>query len=712
MLAAMPTAPDQPIRPNPAPPRDRDDACPGALRLHAADDGALARVRIPGGVLTAAQAQALGAAAARLGDGEIHLTSRGNAQLRGLGAACGAELGQLLGAAGLLPSAAHERVRNIVASPLSGLDGLGHLDIRPWLRELDALLCASAPASALSGRFLFALDDGRGDVAALAPDIALRAAPHGRARLTLGRTAPLLIPAAAAPRAALLAAELFLAAAATAAASTPGAPAPHWRITDLPDGGTSLIPELAVRLGRLGIPVLTPDAPDAPDNSLARTGTSAGPGEPALNALGSRPAHLGDVAPAGRGVDAGAPDGESFGVGWAGDSGGSGAHFGDVRPAGPLSDRLGPAAASLSAGGNVGGRDGQLPAVSRRRGSLGGGPALGVIANSLAPQGERALSVLAPLGRLTADQWRAVTEVAERGANGEVRLTPWRGVVVAGVDAACAREELAALDAAGLVTDAGSPWVAIGACVGRPGCAKSLADVRADAAATLRPDPAGQAAGAAALHLDDGRRPPSDVLPGAAAASRADDVTSPVDVTPAAAVAIRSGDGNLPADVPPGAGVAPGPGDGNSPADVPPGAAAAPRADGAGVLTGVTSAAAAALRPADGNHLADVPPDVAAARADGADVTPGDRGALHPDGRAPRSEGHPGGTQSESLPVYWAGCARGCGRPRGDRVDVVATAQGYRVDVVRGGAVRTSTTPRPPDLAATVAAARSGAVSR
>ncbi|EFL20700.1 cobalamin biosynthesis protein CobG [Streptomyces himastatinicus ATCC 53653] len=35
---------------------------------------------------------------------------------------------------------------------------------------------------------------------------------------------------------------------------------------------------------------------------------------------------------------------------------------------------------------------------------------------------------------------------------------------------------------AGLVTDPGSPWVGVGACTGRPGCAKSLADVRAHAA--------------------------------------------------------------------------------------------------------------------------------------------------------------------------------------------------------------------------------------
>ena len=37
----------------------------------------------------------------------------------------------------------------------------------------------------------------------------------------------------------------------------------------------------------------------------------------------------------------------------------------------------------------------------------------------------------------------------------------------------------------GLITDPRSPWHGVSACTGRPGCAKSLSDVRADAAAWL-----------------------------------------------------------------------------------------------------------------------------------------------------------------------------------------------------------------------------------
>ncbi|MFF2042103.1 cobalamin biosynthesis protein CobG [Kitasatospora sp. NPDC058170] len=208
MLAAMPPTPDATAPGAAVPDRGRADACPGALRLHPADDGALARVRLPGGLLTARQAMALAAAAQELGDGHLEITSRGNVQLRGLASHCGAELGERLRTVGLLPSDTHERVRNIVASP-GPADGPA--DVRAWARELDARLCASPWATGLSGKFLFALDDGSGDVAALNADVTLIAGPHGTALLRLGRAATARpVPAGQAVDAALAAARDFL----------------------------------------------------------------------------------------------------------------------------------------------------------------------------------------------------------------------------------------------------------------------------------------------------------------------------------------------------------------------------------------------------------------------------------------------------------------------------------------------------------------------
>jgi precorrin-3B synthase len=168
------------------PTRDRADACPGALQTHAAADGALARVRVPGGGLSSAQLAALASAARELGDGALELTSRGNVQLRGLAPGTEPELGDRLAGAGLLPSPTHERIRNVLASTLSGRTPGGAVDVRPWVPALDAGLCADPELAGLPGRFLVTLDDGRGDVAGLGGDIGLVALGPAAVTLTLG----------------------------------------------------------------------------------------------------------------------------------------------------------------------------------------------------------------------------------------------------------------------------------------------------------------------------------------------------------------------------------------------------------------------------------------------------------------------------------------------------------------------------------------------
>ncbi|MCX5193637.1 cobalamin biosynthesis protein CobG [Streptomyces sp. NBC_00249] len=346
--------------------RDRGDACPGALRLHAADDGYLARVRIPGGLLTAAQAFALAGAADRFGDGHLELTSRGNVQLRGLADGCGGALAELLDAAGLLPAPGHERVRNIVATPMAGIGSTGRPDVTPWVGELDRLLCASTRATALSGRFLFALDDGRGDVAALDPDVTVLGIPHGRALLRLGAAAGAVeLAAADAPRAAWLAAAYFLDAAEAAGTRA-------WRVAELPLERALDVGEFAARLGVAGI--------------------------------------AGEVRPE---------------VAWP--------YCPPPRPS----------------GSDAGEQD--------------------------------ALCVLPPLGRLASAQWRVLAGAAADGDGGGLRVTPWRSIVLPRAGA-----HRHAVAGAGLVLAPDDPWESVTACTGRPGCAKSLADVRADARALVQ----------------------------------------------------------------------------------------------------------------------------------------------------------------------------------------------------------------------------------
>ena len=161
-----------------------DDACPGALNVHHAADGAVARIRLPGGMITAAQLESLADAAVRFGAGTLELTARGNVQVRGITDT--AAVADAVAAAGLLPSPTHELVRNIVTSPLSGRLG-GRADVRPWVGELDRALQADPVLARLPGRFLFSIDDGTADVSGLAADVGVQVVDDGVALLMAGR---------------------------------------------------------------------------------------------------------------------------------------------------------------------------------------------------------------------------------------------------------------------------------------------------------------------------------------------------------------------------------------------------------------------------------------------------------------------------------------------------------------------------------------------
>jgi precorrin-3B synthase len=329
------------------------DACPGALRLHAAADGPLARVRLPGGRLTGAQVGALRELAGRWGDGHVELTSRANLQLRSLRDAPAARLAARLEAAGLLPSRTHELVRNIAASPLAG-----GADVE----RLDRALCADPRLASLPGRFLFALDSGAGDVA-FSADVAALAAGPGVAVLFAGADAGLRVAPGDVVPALLAAAHAFLdERAAQAAEGGPGACA-AWRVRELADGSARV---------------------------AARTAA----------ALGSRPGPA-EVFP---------------------------------RPA-PREP-------------------------------------VGLIE---LPGGHVAVGALVPLGRLNPVQLRVLESAAA------VTVTPWRGIVLPRLTPQAARNWAAALAEAGLEVATGSRWAGVTACAGRPGCAKSLADVRHDA---------------------------------------------------------------------------------------------------------------------------------------------------------------------------------------------------------------------------------------
>jgi precorrin-3B synthase len=172
----------------PAAPRRRPDRCPGITRPWLADDGALVRVRLVSGTLPTTALAALVDLATVFGDGDLHLTSRANLQLRAVPHTDGRlpdTFVEGVRAAGLLPSTSHELVRNVMTSALSGrLDG--RADLRPVAADLDRLLLADPSCAELAGRFLFLLDDGRGDLLDRTSDLAVVALDGTSGQLRAG----------------------------------------------------------------------------------------------------------------------------------------------------------------------------------------------------------------------------------------------------------------------------------------------------------------------------------------------------------------------------------------------------------------------------------------------------------------------------------------------------------------------------------------------
>ena len=256
-----------------APPAERigDDRCPGVLRLHPAQDGGLARIRVPGGRVGAIQLEAI-RDAARLGNGLVELTSRANLQVRGLSEPAAARVETLLDGAGLLPSRTHERVRNVVAAPLAGRHPHSIAGTDAVVDALDAGLLADARLAELPGRFLFAVDDGAGLTAAVGADIGLAASPRGFVLELAGRRTDLVAPPAAAAELALAAAHAFL--------DLRGA---DWRLSELDDGPARVA-------GRLGGRVIgaEPDGsgePASPPTTLAAGALAQRDGRVAVTAL-------------------------------------------------------------------------------------------------------------------------------------------------------------------------------------------------------------------------------------------------------------------------------------------------------------------------------------------------------------------------------------------------------------------------------------------
>lgn len=227
----MPHAPDE---------RARQDRHPDVLFLHDAADGRLARVSVPGGWLGAGALLMLAGAAEQLGNRLLDITARANLQLRGLrdGDDVAAQLAARLHGAGLLPSMAHDRARNVLASPLAGRAPGALDDVDDVVALLDAQICASDALCDLPARFCFLADDGTGAGREILPDVTVVARGGGRFGVALdGRELAFEGDGRAAVDVALRAAAAFVHASGDA-----------WRLSETPGGAQTIAAALGLAL--------------------------------------------------------------------------------------------------------------------------------------------------------------------------------------------------------------------------------------------------------------------------------------------------------------------------------------------------------------------------------------------------------------------------------------------------------------------------------
>ena len=135
--------------------------CPGALRPMMSGDGLLVRLRLSGGAVSLDMATKIAALARQFGNGKINLSARGNLQLRGVSQETYPALITALRTLNLLDlNEEAESVRNVLISPMAGLDTAALQDIRPVGKALEAEIARNEMLWQLPSKFAFIIEDG------------------------------------------------------------------------------------------------------------------------------------------------------------------------------------------------------------------------------------------------------------------------------------------------------------------------------------------------------------------------------------------------------------------------------------------------------------------------------------------------------------------------------------------------------------------------
>lgn len=93
------------------------------------------------------------------------------------------------------------------------------------------------------------------------------------------------------------------------------------------------------------------------------------------------------------------------------------------------------------------------------------------------------LGAIPPLGRMGVPMLRGLGDLAERVSGGEIRMTPWQGILLPNVAAASGSGTLQALTQLRFLIDSKPPLASMVTCAGSAGCRSGLADTKTDALA-------------------------------------------------------------------------------------------------------------------------------------------------------------------------------------------------------------------------------------
>src|SRR5690348_16559401 len=133
----------------------------GLFFLTPVKDAFMARLRIPGGVVTTYQLRELARVAQELTTGYVQITTRANFQIRLIQPRNAPEVLRRIQAVGLLTrGAGADNIRNLTANPTAGIDPVELINVLPFVNELAQIIINDRSFYDLPRKFNIAFDGG------------------------------------------------------------------------------------------------------------------------------------------------------------------------------------------------------------------------------------------------------------------------------------------------------------------------------------------------------------------------------------------------------------------------------------------------------------------------------------------------------------------------------------------------------------------------